>query len=50
MIRLISIQQALSLRGRIHELAVIRSVQFMIDGYRPEEHGYIVVMREGDYI
>ena len=49
MIRLISIQQALSLRGRIHELAVIRSVQFMIDGYRPEEHGYIVVMREGDY-
>jgi hypothetical protein len=49
MIRLISIQQTLSLRGRIPELAVIRSAQFMVDGYRPEEHGYIVVMQEGDY-
>jgi len=50
MIRLISIQQALSLRGTIPELAIIRSIQFMGEGYRPEEHGYIIVVQEGDDI
>ena len=50
MIRLTSRQQALSLRGTIPELAVIRSIQFMGDGYIPEEHGHIVVMQEGDDI
>lgn len=50
MIRLTSIQQALSLRGTIPELAVIRSIQFMGDGYDPEEHGHIIVMQEGDDI
>ena len=50
MIRLTSMQQALSLRGTIPELAVIRAIQFMGDGYEPEEHGYIVVVQEGDNI
>ena len=50
MIRLTSIQQALSLRGTIPELAVIRSTQFMGDGYDPEEHGHIIVIEEGDDI
>jgi len=50
MIRLTSIQQALSLRGTIPELAVIRSTQFMGDGYDPEEHGHIIVIKEGDDI
>ena len=50
MIRLTSIQQALSLRGTIPELAIIRSLQFMGDGYNPEEHGHIVVVQEGDDI
>ena len=45
MIRLTSIQQALSLRGIIPELAIIRAIQFMGDGYNPEEHGYIVVVQ-----
>ncbi len=48
MIRISSIQQALSLRGTIPELAVIRSIQFMGDGYSPEEHGHIIVIQEGD--
>ena len=26
----------------------MRSIQFMGDGYIPEEHGHIVVMQEGD--
>ena len=50
MIRITSIQQALSLRGTVPELAVIRSLQFMGDGYDPEEHGHIVVLEEGDDI
>ena len=50
MIRIYSIQQALSLKGTIPELAVIRSLQFMGDGYSPEEHGHIIVMQEGDDI
>jgi hypothetical protein len=50
MIRLTSIQQALSLRGTIPELAVIRSIQFMGDGYTPDEHGHIIVVQEGDDI
>lgn len=45
MIRHTSIQQALSLRGTIPELAVIRSIQFMGDGYSPEEHGHIIVVQ-----
>ena len=49
-IRIFSIEQALSLRGTIPELAVIRSIQFMGDGYIPEEHGHIVVVQEGDDI
>ena len=50
MIRITSIEQALSLRDTIPELAFIRSIQFMGDGYIPEEHGHIVVMQEGDDI
>ena len=50
MIRIYSIQQALSLKGTIPELAVIRSIQFMGDGYSPEEHGHIIVIQEGDDI
>ena len=50
MIRLTSIQQALSLKGTIPELAFIRSIQFMGDGYDPKEHGHIIVMQEGDDI
>ena len=45
MIRLTSIQQALSLKGTIPELAIIRSIQFMGDGYDPEEHGHIIVIQ-----
>jgi hypothetical protein len=50
MIRITSIDQALALRGTIPELAIIRSIQFMGDGYSPEEHGHIIVMQEGDDI
>ena len=50
MIRLTSMQQALSLKGTIPELAVIRSLQFMGDGYNPEEHGHIIIIEEGDDI
>ena len=50
MIRITSTKQALSLRGTIPELAVIRSLQFMGDGYIPEEHGHIIVVQEGDDI
>ena len=48
MIRIYSIQQALSLRGTIPEIAVIRSIQLMGDGYIAEEHGNIVIIQEGD--
>ena len=44
-IRIFSIEQALSLRGTIPELAVIRALQFMGDGYEPGEHGYIIVIQ-----
>lgn len=50
MIRLTSIQQVLSLRGTIPELAIIHSLQFMGDGYNPEKHGHIIVVQEGDDI
>lgn len=50
MIRLFSIEQALSLRGTIPELAVTRALQFMGNGYSPQEHGHIVVIEEGDAI
>ena len=50
MIKLTSIAQALSLKGTIPELAVIRAIQFMSDGYSPEEHGHIIVIQEGDDI
>ena len=49
MIRLTSIGQALSLRGTIPELAIIRSLQFMGDGYSTDD-GWIVVIEEGDDI
>jgi hypothetical protein len=48
MIRLTSILQALALRGTIPELAIIRAIQFMGEGYNPEEHGHIIVMEAGD--
>jgi hypothetical protein len=48
MIRIYSIEQALALRGSIPELAIIRALQFMGDGYSPEEHGHIIVIQEGD--
>ena len=48
MIRITSIQQALNLRGIIPELALIRSLQSMGDGYSPEEHGHIIVVQEGN--
>jgi len=50
MIRIKSTQQALNLKGIIPELAIIRSIQFMGDGYSPEEHGHIIVNQEGDDI
>ena len=50
MICITSIQQALSLKGIIPELAIIRSIQFMSDGYSPEEHGHIIVIQEDDDI
>ncbi len=48
MIRIYSIQQALSLRGTIPELAIIRSLQFMGDGYSPDEHGHIIVIQANE--
>jgi hypothetical protein len=45
MIRITSIQQVLSLRGTIPELAIIRAMQFIGDGYDPEEHGHIIVIQ-----
>ena len=50
MIRITSIKQALSLKGVIPELAIIRSLQFMGPGYQAEEHGHIIVVQEGDDI
>ena len=50
MIRIYSAKQALSLRDTIPELAVIRSLQFMGDGYIPEEDGSIYVFERGDKI
>ncbi len=49
MIRLTSIQQALNLRGTIPELAIIRVIQFMSDGFSPEDV-HIIVIQEGDDI
>ena len=50
MIRLCSIEKALFLRETIPKLAIIRAIQFMDDGYSPEEHGHIIVLEEGDDI
>ena len=50
MIRIKSMQQVLALKETIPELVIIRSIQFMGDGYSPEEHGYIIVIQEGDNI
>jgi len=46
MIRISSIEQATSLRGTIPEIAVIRSQQFMGEGYLKEVHGLITVLQE----
>lgn len=48
MIRIFSSTQALALMGIIPEIAVTRSLQFQTNGYSPEEHGYILVIQEGD--
>ena len=48
MIRLLSTEQSLALRGSIPELAIIRSLQFQGEGYSPEEHGHIIVLEAGD--
>ena len=48
MIRLTSIQQALRLKDTTPELSIIRAIQFMGDGYDPEEHGHIIVIQDGD--
>ena len=48
MIRIYSIKQALSLRGKVPELAIIRSIQFQGDGYDPIDHGHIIVLEQGD--
>lgn len=45
MIRIKSIEQALALRGTIPEIAVVRSQQFMGDGYQEDIHGLIVVLQ-----
>ena len=48
MIRLTSIQQALSLKGTIPELAILRSQQFQGEGYDPDIHGVILVLDPED--
>ncbi len=45
MIRITSIEQALDLRGTIPEVAVIRSQQFLGEGYREEIHGFIIALQ-----
>jgi hypothetical protein len=48
MIKILSTDQALSLKGTIPELAILRSIQFQGEGYSPEEHGHIIVLEAGD--
>lgn len=48
MIRILSIEQALSLKGKIPDLAILRSQQFQGEGYEPEEHGHIIVIQKRD--
>ncbi len=48
MIRLLSTDQALSLKGKIPELAILRSIQFQGEGYDPDIHGVILVLEPGD--
>jgi hypothetical protein len=48
MIRILSIDQALQLRGTIPDLAILRSQQFQGEGYIPEDHGSIIVIEAGD--
>lgn len=52
MIKLTSAAQARRLAGKLPAIAVERMVQFEgYDGcYDPEEHGYILVLEEGDQI
>ena len=45
MIRLTSIQQALDLRGTIPEIVIMRSLQFMGNGYNPEGQEHIIVIQ-----
>jgi hypothetical protein len=52
MIRLKSSRQALSLKGKIPEIAIVRVAQ--LDGtdklYDPDVHGYLIIIEEGDDI
>jgi hypothetical protein len=50
MLRLYSTEQALALRGDIHELTITRPLQFQSDGYDSEEPGHIIVIQKGDDI
>lgn len=52
MVKLTSVAQARQLSGVVPALAVERMVQFEGDDgcYDPEEHGYIMVLEEGDLI
>lgn len=43
MVRLTSIQQTLSLRGTTPEIVIIRSLQFMGNGYNPEVQEHIII-------
>ena len=52
MIRLKSSRQALSLKGKIPEVAIVRMTQ--LEGtdklYEPDAHGYLIIIEEGDDI
>ncbi len=48
MIKILSTDQGLSLKGKITELAILRSIQFQCEGYSPEEHGHLIVLEAGD--
>ena len=48
MIKLLSTKQSLALRGKIPELALIRSLQFQGEGYDPDIHGVILVLDPED--
>lgn len=52
MIRLKSSSQALSLRGKIPDIAIVRMTQ--LEGtdklYNPDAHGYLIIIEEGDNV